>query len=181
MKLSALLLPAIVLASALPLHAQEAGVSWGDRVRVATAARPPVCGTVVRVDSAGLAIRSATADTVFTPWRDVQRVDLSRGRSPGRSAVTMGGVGLALGAVGGAALGNFVFFDETVTGDECLYLCTRRQTVVFSASTFGFLGAAVGSAVGAIFPPERWRSTRVPVRITVAPGDGVLLGARVEF
>jgi hypothetical protein len=180
MKLSTLLLQAALIASVLPLHAQQPAVSYGDRVRVAASARPPMRGTVVRVDTAGLAIRSG-ADTVFTPWRDVRRLDLSRGRSPGQSARTAGAVGLAFGAIGGAALGNYIFFDETVTGDECLYLCTRRQTVVFSAATFGFLGAAMGSAVGAIFPPERWRSTQAPVRITVAPGDGVALGARVEF
>ena len=180
MKLSMLLLQAALCASALPLHAQQAAVSYGDRVRVATSARPPMRGTVVRVDTAGLAIRTG-ADTVFTPWRDVQRLDLSRGRSPGESARTAGGIGLALGAVGGAALGNFVFHDENITGDECLYLCTRRQIVTFSAVTFAALGAAAGTVVGAIFPPERWRSTQVPVRITVAPGDGVVLGARVEF
>jgi hypothetical protein len=179
MKLSMLLLQAALCASALPLHAQQAAVSYGDRVRIATSARTPMRGTVVRVDTAGLAIRSG-ADTVFTPWRDVRRLDLSRGRSPGQSARTVGGVGFAFGVIGGAALGNYVFFDETVTGDECLYLCTRRQMVVFSAATFGALGATVGSAVGAIFSPERWR-THVPVRITVAPGDGVALGARVEF
>ena len=180
MKLSTLLLQAALIASVLPLHAQQADVSYGDRVRVATAARPPMRGTVVRVDAAGLAIRSG-ADTVFTPWRDVQRLDLSRGRSPAESARTAGGFGLAFGAIGGAALGNFVFFDDNITGDECLYLCTRPQIVVFSAVTFGALGAAAGSVVGAIFPPERWRSTQVPVRISVTPGDGVVLGARVEF
>lgn len=180
MKLSTLLLQAALIASVLPLHAQQPAVSYGDRVRVATAARPPMRGTVVRVDTAGLAIRSEAADTVFTPWRDVQRLDLSRGKFPGQSALTVGGAGLAFGVIGGAALGHYVF-DENLTGDECLYLCSRRQTVVFSAATFGFLGAAVGSAVGAIFPPERWRGTQVPVRITVAPGDGVALGARVGF
>lgn len=181
MKLSTLLLLAVLCAPVLPLRAQQAAVSYGDRVRVATAARPPMRGTVVRVDTAGLAIRSEANDTVFTPWRDVQRLDLSRGRDPGQSARTVGGVGFALGAVGGAALGNYVFFDETVTGDECLYLCTRRQTVVFSAVTFGSLGAAVGSMVGAIFPPERWRRAQVPVRVSVSPGEGVVLGARIGF
>ena len=180
MKLSMLLLQAALCASALPLHAQQAAVSYGDRVRVATAARPPMRGTVVRVDTAGLAIRTEAADTVFTPWRQVQRVDLSRGRSPGRSGLTVGAFGLALGAVGGAALGHYTFEDPPVP-EECIAFCTRRQNTVISAVVLGVIGARAGFVVGSRFPPERWRRAPLPVRITVAPGDGVLLGARIGF
>jgi hypothetical protein len=175
MKRSIILLHAALLASVLPLRAQEASVSAGDRVRVVRADGPAASGTLLRMDTAGVLVRSAPADSSFTPWSNVARLDRSRGRDHLRSGLTAGAIGAVVsGAVAAAA----IYHDEP--NSECVSSC-HAVVSGLAGVVFGVVGGAVGFTGGVLFAPERWGRAQVPVRISVGRGRGVELGARIGF
>ena len=175
MKLSTLLLQAALLVSVLPLRAQEAAVSAGDRVRVVRADGPAASGTVVRMDTAGVLVRSTQVDSSFTPWSNVARLDRSRGRDRVRTGLTAGAIG-ALVSGGVAAAG--VYHGEP--NSECVSSC-HAVKAGFAGVVIGIMGGALGFTGGVLFAPERWGPTQLPVRISVNRGQGVELGARIGF
>lgn len=174
MKRSIILLHAALLASVLPLRAQEAPVSAGDRVRVVRADGPAASGTLVRMDTAGVLVRSAAVDS-FTPWAGVARLDRSRGRDRLRTGLTAGAIGAVVsGAVASAA----VYHGEP--NPECVSSC-HAATAGLVGVIVGVMGGAVGFTGGVLFAPERWGRTQLPMRISVGRGHGVELGARIGF
>jgi hypothetical protein len=179
MKPAHLLLPALLLAVA-PAYAQQTPVTSGQRVRVTTEAAPPTRGTVLRADTAGLAVDRGV-DTVFTPWREVRRLERSGGGSRLGTGLRYGAIGLAAGAVSGAVLGHVTFDEQADTWDYVVF--SRGEAALLTAAALGTVGGAAGFLAGVIFPRERWRPTELPVRVSAdaAPAGGVRLTGQLRL
>ena len=176
--LAALLLASLVATAAA---AQQRAVSPGDRVRVTSAARPPVRGTVVRTGADGLVLR-AGADSLLTPWRDVRALEVGVRGSRTRSALRYGGIGLLTGAAGGALFGAGTF-NEPGARDWCILVCERREAALAGAALGAVSGAVVGGVIGAVAARQRWRSATPPATLSAGPagGEPIAVEARHRF
>ena len=162
----------LVLLSAVPgLPAEDAvGLSPGARVRV-TALRlapEPLAGTMESSSGQSIVLRIEDPELAVTvPAADITRLQLSRGRDRGKSALIGGAIGGVLGAVG------VVTLCYALGGD-----CDDKAI----AAKYGAAGLGLGLVLGAAAAPERWEdvpSDRIHVSIAPTPGRGV--SVRVSF
>jgi hypothetical protein len=84
------------------------------------------------------------------------------------------GRGAGLGFVVGAGIGGAIGFasgSDSCEGGCGMFESTAGEKALIAGAVIGVLSAAIGGALGAANPGERWR--RVPVRrVTVAPSSG---------
>jgi len=132
-------------------------ITAGLRVRIThtDAAEPsPIIGTVLRSDADSLVLRVAVNErSVAVAYPQLSGLALSRGM---KSRTAKGaGIGLLLGAVGGAILGS----TSNPDGGCCMSGGgVMSPLTALGAGVFGVVGLVVGSVIGAHHPIERWES-----------------------
>jgi hypothetical protein len=161
-------------------------VAIGDRVRVTLRdGTEPVIGTITRHTAERLVLASrGRQDSIALPLRTVERIDLSRGRSPAWSRALMGGaIGGTIGALSGALAGPFVMNRECLTlrktSDDlatCGHALFDGDQRAKAAVVGSIAGAIIGSFVALVTGSERWEN------VTALPGpDGVTVGMSLRF
>jgi hypothetical protein len=116
------------------------------------------------------------------PRNVVGAIDVSRGRSSSAKRMLKGaGIGLLLGAAGGAAFGEATGSDCSPHSVDCWF--SRSDTAALGAIGIGALGAVVGGIVGAL-PAEQWQ--RMPtsgrhVSLGLHHGRGVEVSVAFGF
>jgi len=153
--------------------AQYGGLARDVRVRVLAPgfSRNRPVGNLAGVDSTGLRLVQARADTLFIPRDAVMAVDVSAGR---RSHWVRGA---AIGGLSGLVLATVVWIAEKADDDDPFSDALNDMFFPATAVALGGTGALVGGIIGAVARTEQW--DRVPaseIRWTVAPVAG---GARV--
>ncbi len=173
----ALVLLSMLLGSAA-LAQRDSSIAPGARVKLALAhpqKRSLVyTGTVVAVTDSSVVLRPDRARWETEIPRDsIARVQLSRGKQRGHTALR----GVLIGAAAGAALG-------AVAGEDCShsteFICfDRSETIPAGALAFGGLGGLVGFLIGG----ERWSAPLAPASVAVTPGvwGGVALSTSIAF
>ena len=112
--------------------------------------RPRVVGELVETSADALTVRTGAGEMVVVPRSLVRRYEVSRGRTPRGTAVRRAAlVGLALGAVAGAAL----------TPDHAEGEPNKVTTYLFSGAA---VGVGAGIVFGSVNRPERWERTDLP-------------------
>lgn len=102
----------------------------------------------------------------------VKSVQVSRGRSALRGALTKGLLGTGIGLLSGAILGAAAYSDpppancapNSIICLGCLVICSRGEAAVALGALGGSLGLIVGSIYGATHGNERWESVELPRR-----------------
>ena len=155
MRIFALAAAALLLAA--PAVAQQAADGLtGTRVRVTAPnfLRVPLTGTVTSYRQDGLTVAAeATGDTVLLPLRAISRLDKFAGGSAGSSAWYRGRVGAFIGAGLGLVAGPLTAkLTDRGMGESAL---------IGGAVGLGG-GFALGAAMGAASPRERWTWTMQP-------------------
>jgi hypothetical protein len=147
------------------------GLLPGARVRVLAPefAPKPIVGTVESSSGQRIVLRVENRDPpVVVPFAEITRLDLSRGRARGKSAL----IGAAIG--GALAAGSMMILCQG--GGDC------DTTAV--AAVYGAGGLVLGGGVGAIVGAERWEdvpSDRIRVSLAPTPGRGVSVRFAVSF
>lgn len=108
-------------------------VTWCDRVGDHCELRHRAAGTLLGNEPDGLRLRF-DGDERLLPWPAVERVEVQRGAWGASRTIAFGVLGLLLGGVSGAALGN------ALQGD----------CIEFGCLAGGFTGLVVGGATGMI-------------------------------
>ena len=158
----------LLTTAARPLTAQSApALSEGVRVRVTTRSNStrPSTGALLIAHSDSIALM-ASGYPLTIAWRDISRLEISRGKtSAARAAAPWAALGTLVGVVGGFG---------TIFGYACKEGITRQQCesdsneVVNQAVVAGaIVGLVAGSAYGIVRRKERWHETTFPVRIGV--------------
>lgn len=159
-----LLAPTVTVAGEDPTHIRS-----GSRVRITapTVATKPLVGTVISLDSSGVALQtrrrplyredpevlaSKEPQSLRVPWEAITQAELGRTKWGGKRTVVGAGIGLLSGAVFGSLIGLSMGSDS--------YLGSGGSAF-FGAVFFGGGGVMVGALVGAL-PHERWQRTPVP-------------------
>lgn len=157
--------------SDLAAQVEVVGLAPGTRVRLTApgVAEKRVTASIVYMDSDSLVLqRGRNPERLVIPARNVERLEISRGRS--HSLGTLRGIGLgALG--GGLFLGGAQVVSEGVVGGW--------TTLIFISGAI--LGAPVGAVIGGIIGVERWEARPLWPRTSfgAAPADRV--GLRVSW
>ena len=150
----------------------------GSRVRVSTPDER-VVGALAAIDGASIVVRRKDGSLDSLPMTPRTRLDVSGG--PGLCSPGRRGTCVAVGFLGGAALGAVV---GAVAVPDCSdELCVLVYFVTVPA------GALVGTIVGAVLGGEHWNRTEPPARLTLASGDpgssrpwrAIRMGVRVPF
>lgn len=157
--------------------APDGELSSGTRVRVWMHDGGRVVGAVQSSAPDTLVLAPADGTGVRAiPATAVDHIDVSRGRSRGRSAWRWGVRGFAVGMVVGAAI--------CVPDDDCR---EGEMSAVEAGLASGiFIGSAVGvysALAGAIFAGERWERWDAPAQAYVVPGrtGGVAVGVTLRL
>ena len=163
-----LLLSPLLLAPLVSSAQRPEPVAAGTRVRAvvdgsrSTMHRAWDGGTLVRLGSDSLLLRTTTGDTVAVALPDVRRLQVAGGRSASAGARH----GAALGLAAGAGIGVLGAIAVNSGSSESSGPGTCSDCgLVFGAASIGagaIAGAIVGAVVGHHFPREHW--TTVPVR-----------------
>ena len=157
-----------------PLRAQSVSTPEpGVRVRVFASSidRGGLVGNLVSFAHDTLAINPENrADTVVVLLSELTRLEQSTG--PRTRSLRFGGIGLLVGAVGGAILGR-------ASGDDppTIWGNTASEKARMDAIGLGVVGWIVGAVIGSNCPTEGWTPLRLPsgARISVAPLGGMRL------
>ena len=131
----------------------------GSRVRVSTPDER-VVGALAAIDGATIVVRRKNGSLDSLPMTPRTRLDVSGG--PGLCSPGRRGTCVAVGFVGGAALGAVVGAAAECSDDG---LCVLVYFFTVPA------GALVGTIVGAVLGGEHWNRAEPPARLTLAPGD----------
>ncbi|NIM50189.1 MAG: hypothetical protein GTN62_07600 [Gemmatimonadales bacterium] len=174
--------------------AQQPVVDVGATVRVSTGGRrAPLVGTVLALERDTLVLRQGRSpEPLRIPVKLVQRLQVRRGPSSRWPTILKhAGVGLVVGAAGGAVAGPFLMSasctaweKDTEKQTDCLDDLVDPGARGKAALLFGAAGTAVGAVVGAIVARERWNDVSPNgVELSVAPRRdwGVVLAASVSF
>jgi hypothetical protein len=152
----ALSLPLLVAALGMALPAPLAGqtAKLGDRVRVSAPEHmeQPCIGRVMATADP-LVVKEEDGTLHVIPQRQIQRLEISRGRVGSRQTV----LGVAVGLVAGGAIGFLVAKQPACAAEESsceLDRFDREAEIFLSASLGGLAGAVTGYA----FTPEQWTS-----------------------
>lgn len=147
---------------AAPLSAQASGPWVGARVRIhLSGATVPLTGTIAEQHSSHLVVFRSGADSATVPLGTIARMEVSRGR---HSNVYRGArTGALVGAGVGALLGIGALTEEDSFFDY------GPEVVPLSALGGGFMGAMIGTAIGALSSSEQWAPAVVSVRMGGAP------------
>ena len=150
-------------------------------------------GTVVEVrgDSLVFAPRSGH-DLISVSLESLQHLEGSHTRSSvGPTVLKHVGIGLLVGATGGALAGPLVlspacdvFKKDLDTELKCLSDLADGAIRVRAVVLFGVAGRALGAVIGVIVSRERWgKVARDRIRVSVAsqPNAGIALAASVRF
>ncbi len=148
---SALVLGLLLLAGcASPGPLQLDGVKPGERVRATprTGSSDSVIDATLRRQVEGsLEITRAADPTIYRiPILDLERLEVVRGRSRPRGALTTA----SLTALGGL-----------LAGMVCRSACAESRGRTWAPLTGFALGASVGAVTGAILAPARWVEVRI--------------------
>ncbi|HEY4670437.1 MAG TPA: hypothetical protein VIG78_00100 [Gemmatimonadaceae bacterium] len=159
-----------VVAGCTPLQAQSVSLEPGTRVRVFTPSTGSggLAGSVVALEHDTLTLwPEKRVETVAVALSELSRLELSKGMHT--HALKGCGIGLLLGATGGAIAGHLSGDDQGWFG------LTANEKAVTGAVVFGVAGALVGLTIGSHFgATEEWASVRLPSRgrLGVAPRSG---------
>ena len=151
----------------------------GDRIRVKTvsAGGDQLIGIYQGSEAEHLVLLLSESARMEVPWKDINRVQVSRGSgsNAGKGAAIGGGVGAALGLAAGlvVAADNSGFFDDVGPED-----------VIGSTVFMGAIGAGVGALIGLAARSEKWDTVaRQQWQIQVEPDmkGGVTVGANLRL
>ncbi len=195
MRRATLLMAVVVFTPIRVAAGQEVAPAPGARIRISAqglGARQ-VVGTVVelRGDSLVFAPQSGH-DLISVSLESLQHLEVSQSRSSvGTSILKHAGIGLLVGATGGALAGPLVlspacdvFKKDLDTELKCLSDLADGAIRVRAAVLFGVAGGALGAVIGAIVGRERWEEVaRNRIRVSVAPqpNAGIALAVSVRF
>ena len=181
MRRATLLIAVLVLTPITTVTAQEAPAEPGTRIRVSAQglAAPRLVGTVVALHADTLLFTPQSGrGPIAVPLESIRRLEVSRSRSSvGPAILKYAGIGLLLGAAGGALAGPFVISSgctalkkDLDNQSKCLADLVDGETRLKAALVFGLAGTAVGALVGAIVGRARWEKVAAsPVRVSFAP------------
>ena len=160
----------LVVGASAPARAQEAG----DRIRVTVTNGPRVVGRFERADADALVMVGGDSIRRVIPLANVGRLDVARGSaSRTRRMVRGGAMGLAIGAMAGAAVGAVAPQGDCDSSDGEFCIGFEREfAVAASAVTLGTAGLLTGVYLGATRDPTRW--------VSVPGTSRVQLGVRRE-
>ncbi|MEJ7813164.1 MAG: hypothetical protein WKG32_22330 [Gemmatimonadaceae bacterium] len=182
------ILAALLLAGATGLAAQARtlpSLEPGARVRVTapSLSRGLRVGTVAGVRGDSLDLKVAGRDTTVTvSASELTRLEVSRGqRRQGRKGM---GMGLLIGAAGGAVLGYASGDDESG-----FIAFSAGEKAVLSGVVFGVLGTVIGGLAGLSSQTDRWVSlpldggptTRARLSLDLSHVGSRRLGLSVSF
>lgn len=157
----------ILLAAALPfgrLHAQLETIRPGARIRVtsSTPAQGRIRGELVARIRDTVAMQGG-AEKRFGrtgrmlprafPMANVQRIDISVGRSPMTGALK----GATLGLVGAAGYGGIVWFFGKIDTGNGFYKQTTKVSGSEQARTAAIALVPIGALIGGLNAPDKWR------------------------
>lgn len=161
---------------AVPAHAQFKELDPGTRVRLQapSAVAGKLIGVVIARSGDSLTVSRSNAMPVTLPMSALTSLEISRGKSHGRGALTGalwgGGVFLVLGVVLPVEE-----CDENTPSNVCSDE-SRAEGVVWAATG----GALTGALIGAIIGAERWERAALPLQLGVRPlsSGGVRVAVR---
>ena len=153
---------ALVLFSTVGVAQQTVKLETGVRVRVTRSHGDRVIGTVVGKNEDSLYLRSdgANSSVRSTSSGDIQKLEVSYGRSRGKGALVNGAAGLAIGAVSGALIGGLTYSEPDTGTSFCVVVCSKGQAAAALGFVGGITGLVIGAAAGLISGRESW--TTVP-------------------
>jgi hypothetical protein len=122
-----------------------------------------VVGTLASVDSLTVVVRDENGGTENVPRISGIEVDVSEG--PGLCSGRRRAPCVGAGLIGGAALGTLYGAIRAHARSNCAVDCGRVYWVSIP------IGAVLGTLVGAVVGGEHWTPTRLPARLSLAPGD----------
>lgn len=162
--LSLFLLSALAQLPVTAISAQQMGLTEGARVRLVSATLPTdhQLARIISASNDTVVFRSdAYPVTRSLALRDIERIEVSTGshRRTGKGAL----IGIAIGVVGGAALGAATF---SPCKGFCVLPETRAGDAGIGAAFFGTLGGLAGAVIGALHTEEDWKP--VTLRPTMA-------------
>src|SRR5260370_18830426 len=131
-----------------------------------------VIGTLVSIDHANIGVRPESGETESVSRAPTTRLDLSAG--PGACGVRC----IALGFIGGAAVGGLVYAVSGGAKSNCVtWGCLNPYALAVPA------GAVLGMIIGAVLRVEQWESAPLLARLRLGPdGAGrVGLGLSLPF
>jgi hypothetical protein len=156
---------------AAPIQAQSVSLEPGVRARVFTPSVDTggLAGTVVLLVRDTLIFRpDRRSDTLTVALSELSRLELSKGKHT--HALKGCGIGLLLGAAGGAIAGH------TTTSTKDWFL-TPNEAAAVGGGILGVAGALVGATIGSHFGvTESWAQVPIPSRsrVSIVPRDGAM-------
>ena len=193
----------------MPLPAPERHVELGDRVRVQAPpyrgrlkalGGPWIGGSVAALDADTLLLKTGgrwisrgggpartrgrvyePSDSLAIPLDSVRKFEVSRRRTRASEGFLIGvGIGVIIGTLSAAS-----FEEEEDSSDfsafGCMIMCTRSEAFVYPLVFLGMPLAALGAAVGAATPSERWEEVPLPLHVGFSPHGGVRVALHYEF
>ena len=148
---------------ATPLLAQSVPVQTGDRVKLQSGS---LAGrfTVVDVAAADTLVLRRDADQreFRVAAEAIEQIARQEKRTRGQGLLRGGGIGLLVGAVGGAVLGFADGDDRCDPNSWCFLSFSAEDKALMGAIALGGGGALIGGTVGLIAPGQRWVGLPVP-------------------
>ena len=145
----------LALSLALALQTQAQAQSTGDKVSVTTSAAPGrVVGRWQGMNTTHVTLGVGDSAAISIPLASVSQARVSLGKDRWKGARRGGAVGLVLG-------GWFVadVYEEVAESDYFGF----GRLILFGIG--GIIAPATGAAVGALIPPESWRTVVLPTAV----------------
>jgi len=190
-----LVLSLLVLGLSGQVRGQEPTLMSGAHVRIVTTnpQSAPLVGTIVAwLPDRLLLTRGEAEDSIVAVSRvSVDHIDISVRRFSPATVLTYAGLGLLVGAAGGALAGPVVMSSaclawrkDIANQGSCVGDLVDSGKRIEAALLFGGIGTAVGIVAGAIVGRERWQKL-APANVRVALASqrltGLTLAASVRF
>ncbi len=152
----------------IPVSAQIAGISKGDRIRISSSLTGDnvLYGSVISFSSKSLQVLSK-GNVNDIPYNSIRKLQVAKGR---RSHALEGtALGITVGALIGGLIadGSYSSCVKTKNYGCIVNPLGRKQSTELGALVGGFLGGISGLIIGAATHSPRWKRVPVPVDVTI--------------